>query len=559
MALVPHKVTALAETDAEGSGKNTISGAVVSLFDSSGAAVTLFDDEAGNNGSTTKQTDSSGQVVVWVTAGEYSESVNGSTQRAVTIGGRTVTSYANTESLQNSRPTQTGQRAENRELANVQYELAASGYTAKPGDIVAANGRVWQLVGGSYNETLTVNIPSNYSSLQDAIEYYHNKLLFTDGSELVINIESGHQPTTGISVSNGDYAYIRITSDDASVTVSPSWYGGGFLVCDNARPPVLDTIIDLNGLATSSAYYLNNSSVGEIASGAGCINGSNRGAHISNGSTLAADGCVFTGFAQAGIHASRASTVQCADANLSGNSQSPSNTFGALYASRNSRIHGPNINLTNSGGDGVRVQRLASIVVPDIDVSGCAGIAFVANGGDIMCDSGNPVTNNLQGQLVNAGNNGRIYLGEVNATFVAGMTDFAIECRQAQVYVRDLTMAGHEGIGIYAIGAGALVDCPVYTATTGQDGVNCLDLAQVNIERCNITGQTRYGVAAQSGAKVTVEDGTVSGSTADDLYCAKGAQIVAINATTTSGAVNVADTNFSSFNAINGNKGIIWA
>lgn len=147
MALVPHKITALAESDADGTdGKNIIAGAVVSLFDSSGAAVTLFDDESGNNGSTAKQTDSSGQVVVWVTPGEYSESVNGSTQRAVTIGGRTVTSYPNTESLQNSRPTQTGQRAENRELANAQYELAASGYTALPGDIVAANGRVWMLI-----------------------------------------------------------------------------------------------------------------------------------------------------------------------------------------------------------------------------------------------------------------------------------------------------------------------------------------------------------------------------------------------------------------------------
>lgn len=146
MALVPHKITALAESDADGTdGKNIVAGAVVSLFDTTGAAVTLFDDEAGNNGSTAKQTDSSGQVVVWVTPGEYSESVNGSTQRAVTIGGRTVTSYPNTESMQNSRPTQTGQRAENRERANAQYELAASGYTAQIGDVVASNGRVWKL------------------------------------------------------------------------------------------------------------------------------------------------------------------------------------------------------------------------------------------------------------------------------------------------------------------------------------------------------------------------------------------------------------------------------
>lgn len=151
MALVPHKITALAESDADGTdGKNIIAGAVVSLFDTTGAAVTLFDDEAGNNGSTAKQTDSSGQVVVWVTPGEYSESVNGSTQRAVTIGGRTITSYANTASLENSRPTQTGQRSENRDRDNAQYVLAPSGYTPLPGDVVAANGRVWSLILGGY-------------------------------------------------------------------------------------------------------------------------------------------------------------------------------------------------------------------------------------------------------------------------------------------------------------------------------------------------------------------------------------------------------------------------
>lgn len=147
MALVPHKITALAESDADGTdGKNIVAGAVVSLFDSSGAAVTLFDDESGSNGSTAKQTDATGQVVVWVTAGEYKESVNGSTQRTVTIGGRTITSYANTASLENSRPTQTGQRAENRERGNAQYELQPSGYVAMDGDIIAANGRVWRLI-----------------------------------------------------------------------------------------------------------------------------------------------------------------------------------------------------------------------------------------------------------------------------------------------------------------------------------------------------------------------------------------------------------------------------
>lgn len=56
-----------------------------------------------------------------------------------------VVSYATTSELQSSRPNKTGQRAENRERANAQYTLAADGYTALPGDVTAANGRVWAL------------------------------------------------------------------------------------------------------------------------------------------------------------------------------------------------------------------------------------------------------------------------------------------------------------------------------------------------------------------------------------------------------------------------------
>ena len=64
--------------------------------------------------------------------------------KAVTVGGRTIISYANTESMQNSRPTQTGQRAEVVALDNAQFIVADPGYIAEDGDIVTANGRVWK-------------------------------------------------------------------------------------------------------------------------------------------------------------------------------------------------------------------------------------------------------------------------------------------------------------------------------------------------------------------------------------------------------------------------------
>jgi len=146
MALVPHKITALAESDAQGTdGKNIVAGAVVSLFDTNGTAVTLFDDENGTNGSTAKQTDATGQVVVYVTAGEYDEEVNGSIKRKVTIGGSSPIEAPTFSGLENLRPFKVGQAFICQERANAKYILQPSGYVALPGDVTFANGRVGAL------------------------------------------------------------------------------------------------------------------------------------------------------------------------------------------------------------------------------------------------------------------------------------------------------------------------------------------------------------------------------------------------------------------------------
>jgi hypothetical protein len=101
MALVPHKVVALNELN-EGE-KNIIAGAPVSLFDTEGNAVTLFDDESGSNGSTAKQTDAEGVVVVYVTAGEYDEQVNGGIQRRVLVGNKEITTEQLIERIRKAR------------------------------------------------------------------------------------------------------------------------------------------------------------------------------------------------------------------------------------------------------------------------------------------------------------------------------------------------------------------------------------------------------------------------------------------------------------------------
>lgn len=92
MDLVPCKVTALAESDADGTdGKNIVAGAVVVLYDTTGAVATLYDDRNGNGGSTAKTTDSQGVVVFYVYPGEYDTQINNGKRRRIAVGSSAVT------------------------------------------------------------------------------------------------------------------------------------------------------------------------------------------------------------------------------------------------------------------------------------------------------------------------------------------------------------------------------------------------------------------------------------------------------------------------------------
>ncbi len=75
MALYPYTITAIAKNTNETS--NIVPGAMVSLLDSNGNAVVMYDDASGSNGSTGKVADTRGQVTVYVEQGEYSLNVNG--------------------------------------------------------------------------------------------------------------------------------------------------------------------------------------------------------------------------------------------------------------------------------------------------------------------------------------------------------------------------------------------------------------------------------------------------------------------------------------------------
>jgi hypothetical protein len=86
MSLVPYTITALAESDAAGTGgRNIVIGAVVTLQTPAGGVVTMYDDAAGANPSTAKTTGAKGFVTVFVEPGEYQTFINGNARGRVVV------------------------------------------------------------------------------------------------------------------------------------------------------------------------------------------------------------------------------------------------------------------------------------------------------------------------------------------------------------------------------------------------------------------------------------------------------------------------------------------
>jgi len=93
MILVPYTVTALQRdvADAALTGKQVISGAVVTMTTNpENETAVMFDDSAGSNGGTSKTTNSNGFVVVWVESGKYNLSVNGIVTQITVASSRAV-------------------------------------------------------------------------------------------------------------------------------------------------------------------------------------------------------------------------------------------------------------------------------------------------------------------------------------------------------------------------------------------------------------------------------------------------------------------------------------
>ncbi|SFH50344.1 hypothetical protein SAMN04488020_11832 [Palleronia marisminoris] len=218
---------------------------------------------------------------------------------------------------------------------------------------------------------LTINVPSDYSTLQDAIDAAYRR---QPGANVrhIVNIESGHEITQGFSCRNGDYSRIRITSDDAEVGLADSFVGvsgdeiayhtGTQWVATiyNARGPEFDVLFDLGDSgAANKICGLMCGQGGDVRglSGAGFKNGWLNG-EVRAGKIHWREG-VWTGAGEWGLRLTSGTMFDVAYSDISGGQlNNPGAAFKAcLHISRGSFGNAQNITVKNSAANGVTIRR----------------------------------------------------------------------------------------------------------------------------------------------------------------------------------------------------------
>ena len=153
------------------------------------------------------------------------------------------------------------------------------------------NGAVIQASSAS-SSTLTFNIPTDYATLQLAVDDLSSKYTAGNGITIDLVIESGHALTDGVLVSNGDYGHFSISSVDAVVLLDNSFPSNRDIChAEYARAPVLSCLVDMAGQG-HYGYVLKSLSSGTVSQGCGII-GADVNLLVFEGSSVNAPSTIF--------------------------------------------------------------------------------------------------------------------------------------------------------------------------------------------------------------------------------------------------------------------------
>lgn len=244
-------------------------------------------------------------------------------------------------------------------------QIASDGaveYVYSPGATAIADLPGWLPLSGTTRTDITVNIPTNFATIQDAIDGYSG-VLCAPGSNIIINIESGQEITFGVSVRDGDYSRFVVTSEDSVVNLA-SAFSGNIFFGERAALPTLDCLIDgAYAASVGHGYYMRLGSSGLIKPNAGIRNLPSTGAagsetsgvFLTGSSQVTADESVITGNPR-NVWVSETSRFDAQNADFSG-----ATSDHLLYASRRSQVHIAFCDLSGAAENALVLRRSGAV------------------------------------------------------------------------------------------------------------------------------------------------------------------------------------------------------
>ena len=164
----------------------------------------------------------------------------------------------------------------------------------------------------------TVTVPTQYPTLQAAVNAL-GVLRAASGVRKIVLIEAGHQPTSGLSLSRGDWSDITIRSQDSIVTLAagfvPHPSAGEFIRVSGGKAPRIEALFDLANRA-DRGLHCDNFCEFSIGGGSGFINAAMHNLEV-RASRGTANNAILTGAGDTGLRIQRNSVVRATSVNVS--------------------------------------------------------------------------------------------------------------------------------------------------------------------------------------------------------------------------------------------------
>lgn len=327
------------------------------------------------------------------------------------------------------------------------------------------------------------------------------------GTSVEINIESGHSPASGITVSDGNWSFVTITSVDSTVTVDGS-FTGTLIRGDNCWLPTLDTTIDMQNNG-DDGYTAGDNAVGRVANGSGVLNAGDKGLVCRDG-FVSAPGTDWSGATNQGVYCTQMGGI---------------------------RVYGGTAD--NCGAEGFFVSRGGRMHChPNASAQNCSSAGFNVRRGFMNAQGGNADGSGSQSAgraAVHAETFGFLNFESGSAS---GATDWALFCQdgsRVHAYEADISNAGNR---------------PFY----------CENNSNLNLRGANVNGGTAANRVLRGAGHVNLLGATFDSYPGDVLELQHGGNIVNATGATVDGSAIAASNiaGISSLNAVEG-QGIVFS